>query len=63
MKSECELISKIKKKKKFVEIQTHNEVIEGSPNNLFFLKNALKKTCEYFFKFLFLYGSTILPSR
>ena len=29
--------------------------------NTFFLENALKKTTEYFLKFLFLFESTILP--
>ena len=31
------------------------------PPNTFFLENALKKTVEYFRKFLFLFESTILP--
>ena len=31
------------------------------PSNTFFFENALKKTTEYFLKFLFLFESTILP--
>ena len=34
--------------------------IKGPPNT-FFLENALKKTTEYFLKFIFLFESTILP--
>ena len=38
---------------------TQNQ-IQGPPNNYFFGK-CLKKTTEYFLKFLFLFKSTILP--
>ena len=31
------------------------------PPNTFFLENALKKSTEYFLKFLFLFENTILP--
>ena len=31
------------------------------PPNTFFMENALKRTTEYFHKFLFLFESTILP--
>ena len=31
------------------------------PPTIFFLENALKKTIEYYLKFLFLFESTILP--
>ena len=34
--------------------------IKDPPNNFFF-ENALKNITEYFFKFLFLFESTILP--
>ena len=35
--------------------------VQGPPNTFFFLENALKKTTEYFLKFLFIFESTILP--
>ena len=35
-------------------------ILQGSPNTVFFW-NALKKTTEYFLKFLFLFEITILP--
>ena len=34
-------------------------LITGPPNTFFYLENALKITTEYFFKFLFLFESTI----
>ena len=37
-----------------------NTYVQG-PSNIFFLENGLKKTIEYFLKFLFLFEITILP--
>ena len=35
----------------------------GSAKYFFFLENAVKKTAEYFLKFLFLFESTILNNN
>ena len=35
--------------------------VQGPPNTFLFLENVLKKTTEYFLKFLFLFENTILP--
>ena len=44
-----------------MSIVSNNCKVQGPPNNFFFLENVLKKTTEYFLKFLFLFECKILP--
>ena len=45
----------------YVTFVVQHRILYIGSANTFFLENTLKKTTEYFLKFLFLFESTIIP--